>query len=177
MFIITASSCAGLLPSRRGYTALSVSANGNGRGRGSGPEDENRLIDQLDEEWDDWMHARFSDGLNLAFWVGLPLGMKGRQVVSWACRSVVTFGMAVSWDRKMVWIKWWYPEISMFPLHQSSRSQQPQWVELLPCRKNILSCAKLQRRLLSRLLCNYLYIQELIKPLESSFGNSNTNLC
>ncbi|RDL40712.1 Mannose 6-phosphate receptor [Venustampulla echinocandica] len=56
-FIIATSSCARLLPSRRGYSSLSVSANGSssgrGRGRGSGPEDENRLIDQLDEEWDD----------------------------------------------------------------------------------------------------------------------------
>ncbi|TVY83617.1 putative mannose 6-phosphate receptor-like protein [Lachnellula suecica] len=55
IFIIGTSSCARFLPSRRGYSALSVSANGNGasRGRGRGPEDENRLIDQLDEEWDD----------------------------------------------------------------------------------------------------------------------------
>jgi cation-dependent mannose-6-phosphate receptor len=55
MFVIATSSCAGLMPSRRGYSALSVSANGNGSGRGrnNGPEDENRLIDQLDEEWDD----------------------------------------------------------------------------------------------------------------------------
>jgi len=52
MFIIGTSSCARLLPSRRGY--ISVSANGNGpRGRSGRPEDENRLIDQLDEEWDD----------------------------------------------------------------------------------------------------------------------------
>jgi len=43
------------MPSRRGYSALSVSAHGNSRGRGSNgrAEDENRLIDQLDEEWDD----------------------------------------------------------------------------------------------------------------------------
>jgi len=55
MFIIATSSCADLMPSRRGYSALSISANGNGSGRGrnNGPEDENRLIDQLDEEWDD----------------------------------------------------------------------------------------------------------------------------
>jgi cation-dependent mannose-6-phosphate receptor len=55
MFIIATSSCARLLPSRRGY--ISVSANGNGagysRGRSGRPDDENRLIDQLDEEWDD----------------------------------------------------------------------------------------------------------------------------
>jgi cation-dependent mannose-6-phosphate receptor len=55
IFIITTSSCASLFPSRRGYNALSISANGNsnGRGRGNRAEDENRLIDQLDEEWDD----------------------------------------------------------------------------------------------------------------------------
>jgi len=54
-FIIATSSCASFMPSRRGYSALSVSANGpgSGRGRNNGPEDENRLIDQLDEEWDD----------------------------------------------------------------------------------------------------------------------------
>ncbi|KAI9692285.1 MAG: Cation-independent mannose-6-phosphate receptor CI-MPR [Bathelium mastoideum] len=51
IFIIAFSSCARLLPSRRGYTR--ISANGNTRGRGSNSEDENRLIDQLDEEWDD----------------------------------------------------------------------------------------------------------------------------
>lgn len=52
---------------RQGYSHLSISANGNGSGHGSGSgsggrggrgrtderEDENRLIDQLDEEWDD----------------------------------------------------------------------------------------------------------------------------
>lgn len=53
IFIIATSSCARFLPSRRGYSALSVSANGNGRGRHNRAEDENRLIDQLDEEWDD----------------------------------------------------------------------------------------------------------------------------
>jgi cation-dependent mannose-6-phosphate receptor len=56
MFIIATSSCARLLPSRRGYSSLSISADDHGRGpRGSDgrPEDENRLIDQLDEEWDD----------------------------------------------------------------------------------------------------------------------------
>ncbi|KAF2230953.1 mannose 6-phosphate receptor domain-containing protein [Viridothelium virens] len=51
LFIIVFSSCARFLPSRRGYTR--VSANGSARGRGSNSEDENRLIDQLDEEWDD----------------------------------------------------------------------------------------------------------------------------
>lgn len=34
---------------RRGYRALSISPNSRGRNR----DDENRLIDQLDEEWDD----------------------------------------------------------------------------------------------------------------------------
>jgi len=56
MFIIATSSCAHLLPGRRGYHSLSISANGNGsgpRGRSGRPDDENRLIDQLDEEWDD----------------------------------------------------------------------------------------------------------------------------
>ncbi|KAL2074805.1 hypothetical protein VTL71DRAFT_8584 [Oculimacula yallundae] len=53
IFIIATSSCASCMPSRRGYSALSVSANGSGRGRNSDPEDENRLLDQLDEDWDD----------------------------------------------------------------------------------------------------------------------------
>ncbi|KAK0630875.1 mannose-6-phosphate receptor binding domain-containing protein [Bombardia bombarda] len=48
-FIILTSSCARFLPSRRGYRSLSISPNGRSRNR----EDENRLIDQLDEEWDD----------------------------------------------------------------------------------------------------------------------------
>ncbi|KAI4087936.1 MAG: hypothetical protein LQ344_006415 [Seirophora lacunosa] len=49
--IILTSSCARLLPRRHGYNQLP----GNGRGgRGGGrADDENRLIDQLDEEWDD----------------------------------------------------------------------------------------------------------------------------
>jgi len=49
LFIILTSSCARFLPSRRGYQTLSISANGRNRNR----DDENRLIDQLDEEWDD----------------------------------------------------------------------------------------------------------------------------
>ncbi|TGO28801.1 hypothetical protein BPAE_0023g00670 [Botrytis paeoniae] len=73
VFIIATSSCSRCSPTRRGYNTLSISANGNsgdgsnGRGSGrdrgvsanesgrrnSGSEDENRLIDQLDEEWDD----------------------------------------------------------------------------------------------------------------------------
>ncbi|KAI9695512.1 MAG: Cation-independent mannose-6-phosphate receptor CI-MPR [Candelina mexicana] len=51
IFIILTSSCARFLPSRRGYSRVSANSSG-GRGR-SAPEDENRLIDQLDEEWDD----------------------------------------------------------------------------------------------------------------------------
>ncbi|KAL8714238.1 MAG: hypothetical protein Q9220_001967 [cf. Caloplaca sp. 1 TL-2023] len=49
IFIILTSSCARLLPRRHGYNQLP----GNGRGRGSRADDENRLIDQLDDEWDD----------------------------------------------------------------------------------------------------------------------------
>ncbi len=52
MFIILTSSCTRFLPSRRGYSR--VAANGRPPRRGSGgSEDENRLIDQLDEEWED----------------------------------------------------------------------------------------------------------------------------
>ncbi|EON63430.1 hypothetical protein W97_02657 [Coniosporium apollinis CBS 100218] len=51
-FIILTSSCANLLPSRRGYSRVSLNGD-NSRGRGRQAEDENRLIDQLDEEWDD----------------------------------------------------------------------------------------------------------------------------
>ncbi|KAK1242288.1 hypothetical protein MKX07_000274 [Trichoderma sp. CBMAI-0711] len=47
LFIILLSSCGRLLPSRRGYQHL-----GSG-GIGRNSEAENRLIDQLDEEWDD----------------------------------------------------------------------------------------------------------------------------
>jgi cation-dependent mannose-6-phosphate receptor len=53
MFIIATSSCARFLPSRRGYISVSADGNGVSRGRSGRPEDENRLIDQLDEEWDD----------------------------------------------------------------------------------------------------------------------------
>lgn len=50
IIIILTSSCARWLPRRQGYNQLP----GNGRGgRGGRPDDENRLIDQLDEEWDD----------------------------------------------------------------------------------------------------------------------------
>ncbi|KAF2121278.1 mannose-6-phosphate receptor binding domain-containing protein [Lophiotrema nucula] len=51
MFIILTSSCARFLPSRRGYSRVSL-GHDNGR-RGRRNEDENRLIDNLDEEWDD----------------------------------------------------------------------------------------------------------------------------
>ena len=50
VFIIATSSCARLLPRRKGYNQLPTHSSG---GRGSRAEDENRLIDQLDEEWDD----------------------------------------------------------------------------------------------------------------------------
>ncbi|KAI4236125.1 MAG: hypothetical protein L6R40_006250 [Gallowayella cf. fulva] len=49
VIIILTSSCSRLLPRRQGYNQLPAS----GRGRGSRADDENRLIDQLDEEWDD----------------------------------------------------------------------------------------------------------------------------
>lgn len=48
--IILTSSCSRLLPRRQGYNQLP----GNGRGgRGGRADDENRLMDQLDEEYDD----------------------------------------------------------------------------------------------------------------------------
>lgn len=51
MFIILTSSCARCLPSRRGYSRVSLGQDHGRRGRRN--EDENRLIDNLDEEWDD----------------------------------------------------------------------------------------------------------------------------
>ncbi|KAF1364111.1 mannose 6-phosphate receptor domain-containing protein [Lizonia empirigonia] len=51
MFIILTSSCARCMPSRRGYSRVSLGADSRGRGRRD--ESENRLIDNLDEEWDD----------------------------------------------------------------------------------------------------------------------------
>ncbi|KXJ94877.1 mannose-6-phosphate receptor binding domain-containing protein [Microdochium bolleyi] len=51
-FIIATSSCARLLPNRRGYHHLSGSPSRGGMG-GRDREAENRLIDQYDEEWDD----------------------------------------------------------------------------------------------------------------------------
>ncbi|KAI9882816.1 MAG: hypothetical protein M1823_005429 [Watsoniomyces obsoletus] len=58
MFIILTSSCARWLPRNRGYRSLSSSngtarGGGGGGGRGSRNDDENRLIDQLDEDWDE----------------------------------------------------------------------------------------------------------------------------
>ncbi|KAI1452045.1 mannose 6-phosphate receptor domain-containing protein [Annulohypoxylon moriforme] len=49
-FVIVTSSCARFLPNRRGYHYVSGSPSGRGR---SSREDENRLIDQYDEEWED----------------------------------------------------------------------------------------------------------------------------
>ncbi|KAF2016408.1 mannose 6-phosphate receptor domain-containing protein [Aaosphaeria arxii CBS 175.79] len=51
MMIILTSSCARCLPSRRGYSRVSLNHDNSRRGRRS--DDENRLIDNLDEEWDD----------------------------------------------------------------------------------------------------------------------------
>ncbi|KAI4165269.1 MAG: hypothetical protein LQ342_001137 [Letrouitia transgressa] len=50
LIVILTSSCARVLPRRQGYNHLP--AHGRG-GRVSRADDENRLIDQLDEEWDD----------------------------------------------------------------------------------------------------------------------------
>lgn len=52
MFIILTSSCARLLPGRRGYSRVSLGRD-HGRNGGRRSDDENRLIDNLDEEWDD----------------------------------------------------------------------------------------------------------------------------
>ncbi|KAF1844660.1 mannose 6-phosphate receptor domain-containing protein [Cucurbitaria berberidis CBS 394.84] len=51
MFVILTSSCARFMPSRRGYSRVSLGQENGRRGRRN--EDENRLIDNLDEEWDD----------------------------------------------------------------------------------------------------------------------------
>lgn len=53
MFIALTSSCIRLLPGRRGYSRVNGSVSARGRGSGSQSDDENRLIDQLDEEWED----------------------------------------------------------------------------------------------------------------------------
>ncbi|OBT51658.1 hypothetical protein VE04_08489 [Pseudogymnoascus sp. 24MN13] len=52
-FTIFTSSCARCLPGRRGYNSLPGSGNGSVARGMARPDDENRLIDQLDEEWDD----------------------------------------------------------------------------------------------------------------------------
>ncbi|GME28044.1 Mannose-6-phosphate receptor binding protein [Neofusicoccum parvum] len=52
VFIILTSSCARFLPSRRGYSRVSLNGDRN-RGRGRDSDDENRLIDELDESWND----------------------------------------------------------------------------------------------------------------------------
>lgn len=48
VFVIATSSCARCLPGRRGY----LNVNAQGERRRGGRDDENRLIDDLDEEWD-----------------------------------------------------------------------------------------------------------------------------
>lgn len=55
MFIIATSSCARLIPSKRGYSRLNNNYGGasNARSGRRDSDDENRLIDQLDEEWED----------------------------------------------------------------------------------------------------------------------------
>lgn len=62
MFIILFSSCTSRVPSlnrlfnKSGYMRLGADdrrGGHNGSARGRTPDDENRLIDQLDEEWDD----------------------------------------------------------------------------------------------------------------------------
>ena len=55
MVIIATSSCTRFLPSRRGYSRVSpgIARHDNDRRGRHDSEDENRLIDQLDEEWDD----------------------------------------------------------------------------------------------------------------------------
>lgn len=55
MFIILFSSCARFLPGRKGYSRVGNNFNGSSAGRRgrSNSDDENRLIDQLDEEWED----------------------------------------------------------------------------------------------------------------------------
>jgi cation-dependent mannose-6-phosphate receptor len=57
--VILTSSCARCLPSRRGYSRVNNGfggANGGSggrRARGDSSDAENRLIDELNEEWDD----------------------------------------------------------------------------------------------------------------------------
>ena len=56
--MILTSSCARCLPSRRGYSRVNSGFGGSGgnggrRARGDSSDAENRLIDELNEEWDD----------------------------------------------------------------------------------------------------------------------------
>jgi hypothetical protein len=52
--IILTSSCTRFMPSRRGYTRVNGGIGGPGSGRSArDSEAENRLIDELNEEWDD----------------------------------------------------------------------------------------------------------------------------
>ncbi|KXT06097.1 hypothetical protein AC578_1300 [Pseudocercospora eumusae] len=56
LFIISTSSCARFMPSRRGYSRVNNgygNINGRGRARGDSSDAENRLIDELNEEWED----------------------------------------------------------------------------------------------------------------------------
>ncbi|CAK1355109.1 putative mannose 6-phosphate receptor-like protein [Cercospora beticola] len=55
IFIILTSSCTRYTPSRRGYHRVGQNGGmgGNGRARGDSADAENRLIDSLDEDWND----------------------------------------------------------------------------------------------------------------------------
>ena len=53
VFIILTSSCSRLIPRTSGYRSLSTTSGNGPTRRGNRSEDENRLIDQLDEEWED----------------------------------------------------------------------------------------------------------------------------
>ncbi|WPH01357.1 Hypothetical protein R9X50_00419900 [Acrodontium crateriforme] len=54
IFIILTSSCTRCFPSRRGYSRVNGYGGSGSRGRGRGDSDaENRLIDELNEEWED----------------------------------------------------------------------------------------------------------------------------
>ncbi|CAK4030627.1 mannose 6-phosphate receptor [Lecanosticta acicola] len=56
LFIILTSSCARFMPSRRGYSRVNGGFGGAGSGRrarGDSSDAENRLIDELNEEWED----------------------------------------------------------------------------------------------------------------------------
>lgn len=52
--IIMTSSCTRMMPSRHGYSRVNGGLGGVGSGRsGRDSESANRLIDELNEEWDD----------------------------------------------------------------------------------------------------------------------------